>query len=131
MRLKLKRASGEFGGSIWPIGPMRVTIYSMESESQRRQVAREAKAIVALAFRNGPIENIHAGRPCPTCSGQAGYSRITDAEMKGIMGNAVNTLYALLLLKSSDPDKYESKIRFGERYTANWDEPTMPEVQKD
>jgi hypothetical protein len=34
------------------------------------------------------------------------------------------------LLKSSDPDKYESKIRFGERYTANWDEPTMPEVQR-
>ena len=110
---------------------MRVTIYSMENESQRRQVAREAKSIVALAFRNGPIENIHAGRPCPTCSGQAGYSRITDAEMKGIMRNAVNRLYALLLLKSSDPDKYESKIRFGERYTANWDEPTMPEVQKD
>ena len=110
---------------------MRVRIYSMENESQRRQVAREAKAIVALAFRNGPIENIHAGRPCPTCSGQAGYSRITDAEMKGIMRNAVNRLYALLLLKSSDPDKYESKIRFGERYTANWDEPTMPENQKD
>ena len=107
---------------------MRVRIYSMENESQRRQVAREAKSIVALAFRNGPIENIHAGRPCPTCSGQAGYSRITDAEMKGIMRNAVNRLYALLLLKSSDPDKYESKIRFGERYTANWDEPTMPEV---
>ena len=110
---------------------MRVRIYSMENESHRRQVAREAKAIVALAFRNGPIENIHAGRPCPTCSGQAGYSRITDAEMKGIMRNAVNRLYALLLLKSSDPDKYESKIRFGERYTANWDEPTMPENQKD
>ena len=109
---------------------MRVRIYSMENESKRRQVAREAKAIVALAFRNGPIENIHAGRPCPTCSGQAGYSRITDAEMKGIMRNAVNRLYALLLLKSSDPEKYESKIRFGERYTANWDEPTMPEGQK-
>ena len=110
---------------------MRVRIYSMENESHRRQVAREAKAIVALAFRNGPIEDIHAGRPCPTCSGQAGYSRITDAEMKTIMRNAVNRLYALLLLKSSDPDKYESKIRFGERYATNWDEPTMPEVQKD
>ena|SRR5579871_5664655 len=110
---------------------MSVRIYSMENESQPRQVAKEAKAIVALAFRNGPIEDIHAGRPCPTCSGQTGYSRITDAEMKAIMRNAVNKLYALLLLKSSDPDKYESKIRFGERYTANWDEPTMPEVQKD
>ena len=42
-----------------------------------------------------------------TCSGQAGYSRITDAEMKAIMRSAVNKVYALLLLKSSDPDKYE------------------------
>jgi len=109
---------------------MRVTIDSVESESHRRQVAREAKAIVALAFRNGPIENIHAGKPCPTCSDQAGYSRITDEEMKAVMKNAVNKLYALLLLKSSDPDKYESEIRFGERYTANWDEPVMPEGQK-
>ena len=109
---------------------MRVTIYSMESESHRRQAAREAKAIVALAFRNGPIENIHAGSPCPACSGQAGYSRITDVEMKAIMRNAVNKLYALLLLKSSNHDKYESEIRFSERYTANWDEPTTPEGQK-
>lgn len=46
------------------------------------------------------------------------------------MKNAVTKLYALLSLKSSDPDKYESEIRFGERYTANWDEPTMPEGLK-
>jgi hypothetical protein len=32
-------------------------------------VAREAKALVALAFRNGPIEDIHAGKFCPTCHG--------------------------------------------------------------
>jgi hypothetical protein len=32
-------------------------------------VAREAKALVALAFRNGPIEDIHAGKLCPTCHG--------------------------------------------------------------
>ena len=102
----------------------------MNTDFDRQQLAREAKAIVALAFRNGPIENIHAGRPCPTCTGQAGYSRITDAEMKAIMRSAVNKVYALLLLKSSDPDKYESKIRFGERYTANWDEPMTPEGQK-
>jgi hypothetical protein len=62
----------------------------MESESHRRQIARKAKAIVALAFRNGAIENIHAGRLCPTCSGQAGYFRITDVEMKAIIRDAVN-----------------------------------------
>jgi hypothetical protein len=54
----------------------------MNADFHRRQLAREAKAIVAVAFRNGPIEDIHAGGPCPTCTGQAGYSRITDAESK-------------------------------------------------
>ncbi len=29
------------------------------------RLAREAKAIVTLAFGNGPIEDIHAGRSCP------------------------------------------------------------------
>jgi len=40
----------------------------MSIDFERRQIAREAKAIVALAFRNGPIEQIHAGRSCPTCA---------------------------------------------------------------
>ena len=29
-------------------------------------LALEAKMIVALEFRNGPIEDLHAGKPCPT-----------------------------------------------------------------
>ena len=98
----------------------------MSIDFERRRIAREAKAIVALAFRNGPIEQIHAGRSCPTCAGRAGFSRITDDEMKAIMKNAVNRLYQLLVLKEEDPDEYESKIQFGERYTTRWDEPEMP-----
>lgn len=101
----------------------------MSIDFERRQTAREAKAIVALAFRNGPIEQIHAGRSCPTCAGRAGFSRITDDEMKAIMKNAVNHLYELLVLKHEDPVEYESKIQFGERYTARWDEPEMPRKQ--
>jgi hypothetical protein len=31
-------------------------------------LAAEVKALVALAFRNGPIEDLHAGRPCAVCS---------------------------------------------------------------
>ena len=38
------------------------------------ELAREAKALVALAFRNGSIEDLHAGRSCPTCSGNADIS---------------------------------------------------------
>jgi hypothetical protein len=41
----------------------------MNTKSNRDQLAREAKAIVALAFRNGPIEDVHAGKICPTCEG--------------------------------------------------------------
>jgi hypothetical protein len=78
---------------------------------------------VALAFRNGPIEDIHSGKACPTCSGQAGYSRITDEEMKQIMQNAVSRVYSLLRLKARDPAEYERQIAFGARYTSNWDDP--------
>jgi hypothetical protein len=99
----------------------------MNNKSNREQLAREAKAIVALAFRNGPIEDFHAGRVCPTCQGQAGFSRISDADMKRIMKNAVDHVYALLCLKDENPAEYESRITFGERYTAHWDEPSPVE----
>jgi hypothetical protein len=29
------------------------------------ELAQEAKALVVLAFRNGPSEDMHAGSPCP------------------------------------------------------------------
>ena len=98
----------------------------MKGDFSSQQIAREAKAIVALAFRNGPIEQVHAGKPCPTCAGHPGFSRITDDEMKAIMQNAVDHVYALLALKTDDPAGYERQIRFGERYAANWDDPKMP-----
>jgi hypothetical protein len=93
------------------------------TDSDQRSLIREAKAIVALAFRNGPIENLHAGGPCPTCAGKTGYSRISDAEMKLIMKNAVNRVYGLLRLKAIDRDAYEREIVLGERYTLKWDDP--------
>ena len=48
-------------------------------------LAMEAKAIVALAFRNGPIEDLHAGKPCAVCSGKPEVSHISDHEMKVLM----------------------------------------------
>jgi hypothetical protein len=98
----------------------------MTDNPEHRQLAREAKAIVALAFRNGPIEDIHAGKTCPACDGQSGFSRITDAEMKLIMKSAVNRVYTLLRLKAADADGYEKEIAFGDRYTARWDDPDEP-----
>src|SRR5581483_10968387 len=90
------------------------------------RLAREAKSIVALAFRNGPIEDVHAGKLCPTCHGHSAFNHITDSEMKTIMKNAVDRVYALLCLKAENPAEYESQIQFGECYTARWDNPVIP-----
>ena len=95
----------------------------MTTEPQQRDLVREAKAIVALAFRNGPIEDLHAGKPCPACEGRTGYSRISDTEMKVVMKNAVNQVYRLLRLKADDPEGYERQIAYGERCTLSWDDP--------
>src|ERR1041385_1309844 len=95
----------------------------IDTTSQSQQTAHEAKALVALSFRNGPIEDLHAGRTCPRCAGQLGYSRISDAEMKAVMKSAVDQLYRLLCLKTEDPRMYESEIRRGTAYTTAWDEP--------
>jgi hypothetical protein len=95
----------------------------MTPQSDQSDLMREAKAIVVLAFRNGPIEDMHAGKTCPTCNGKTGYSRISDDEMKLIMKNAVNRLYRLLRLKVDDPDTYAQQIAYGERCTLSWDDP--------
>ena len=51
------------------------------------RLAKEAKSIVAQCFRNGPIEDLHAGIKCPTCSGDEKYSHITQREMKRIIAH--------------------------------------------
>ena len=88
-------------------------------------IALEAKMIVVLAFRNGPIEDVHAGAACPTCTGKAEISHITDAEMKGIMKTAVNRVFTLLTLKKSNLERYAELIVFGEQHTNRWDEPEI------
>jgi hypothetical protein len=86
-------------------------------------LALEARMIVALAFRNGPIEDLHAGKTCPTCSADGAYSRISDEEMKGIMKAAVNTVYSLLRKKENDSEAYAKSLALGARYTQHWDDP--------
>ena len=89
------------------------------------ELAAEAKAIVALAFRNGPIEDIHAGKPCPTCSRDASYSRISEAEMKLIMKNAVDRVYSLLWMKQNKPMPYAASLELSRRYSTKWDDPVL------
>jgi hypothetical protein len=91
------------------------------------ELAAEAKALVALAFRNGPIEDLHAGRPCAVCSGDREISHITDEEMKAIMKSAVDAIYRLLWLRDSDPLTYNEKLALGRRFTMHWDDPELKE----
>jgi hypothetical protein len=88
-------------------------------------LAIEAKAITALAFRNSPIEDIHAGKPCATCGGKPEFSHISDDEMKRIMKAAVNAMYRLLWQRDHDPEAYMKSLTLGERYTLRWDDPEI------
>ncbi len=74
------------------------------------EIAAEAKALVALAFRNGPIEDLHAGKLCPTCGDRPEFSHISDDEIRTVM---------------YDPEKYQRNVAFGQRYTKNWDDPEL------
>jgi hypothetical protein len=89
------------------------------------EIAAEAKALVALAFRNGPIEDLHGGKLCPTCSDQPEFSHISAEEMKTIMKSAVDTVYRLLWEREYDPEKYQRNVAFGLRYTTDWDDPEL------
>jgi hypothetical protein len=91
------------------------------------ELAVEAKALVALAFRNGPIEGLHAGRPCAVCNANREISHITDEEMKAIMKSAVDAIYRLLWLRNSDPAAYKEKLELGRRFTLDWDDPELKE----
>jgi hypothetical protein len=71
----------------------------------------EANALTCCAFRNGPIEDLHAGKYSALLE-QPGLSRITDAEMKTIMIAASAKLAELLAMKESNPDKYWDLIAF-------------------
>ena len=86
-------------------------------------LALEAKVFTALAFRNGLIEDLHAGRICPTCSGKPEYSHITDPEMKAMKMAAVNAIYRLLWQRENDPAAYVRSLELGQRYVQKWVDP--------
>lgn len=88
-------------------------------------LAREAKALVVLAFRNGPLEDLHAGELCPACAGRREVSHISEAEMKRMMKRAVDSLYRLLWQRDHDPDAYRHAVAFGARQTVTWDDPEI------
>ena len=80
----------------------------------------EAKALVACALRNGPIERLHAGKYSELVE-NPDLSRITDAEMKELMINASETLAHLLTMREKEPAEYLRKMkRMCLDYCTNW-----------
>jgi hypothetical protein len=80
----------------------------------------EANALTAFAFRNGFLEDLHAGKPLPTAQ-QSGFSRISDEEMRRLMIEASGKLARLLKMKQQDPQKYEAFIRqYNKNYCRSW-----------
>lgn len=83
-------------------------------------VRDEANALTAYAFRNGPLENLHAGKASPLTDDPA-LSRITDDEMKNLMINASEHLAKMLALRDRDPDQYRRFVKaYGMRYCRSW-----------
>jgi hypothetical protein len=93
-------------------------------------LAAETKAMVALAFRNGLIEVLRAGKPCAACAGSQEISHIFDEEMKAIMKSAVDTLYRLLWQRENDPTAYLEVLQFVERNTLDWDDPEIEQPRR-
>lgn len=76
---------------------------------ETREIA--AKAIVAFAIRNGPIEDIHAS------------GRLTQAEIKAIMKHAVDHVYAVLD-HLNDELMADWMVWYSTVYARDWDAPT-------
>ena len=81
----------------------------------------EANAVVAWALRNGPLENLHAGKQSKLLRDDS-LSRITDAEMKELILHACERVEALLRLKESDPKKYDAMVKgYNILYCGEWE----------
>jgi hypothetical protein len=84
-------------------------------------VRDEANAIVAYAFRNGPLEDLHAGRWSELLNDPS-LSRITDQEMKQLMRFACEHVERILRLKASNPQEYDLFVKsYNFRYCRQWD----------
>lgn len=84
-------------------------------------IREEANALTCCAFRNGYIEELHAGKRSELLENPE-LSRITDDEMKKLMIGASAKLAELLAMKATDPEKYWNLIKhFNVAYCGKWE----------
>ena len=80
----------------------------------------QANVITLLAFRNGPIEDLHAGQYSALLE-DPDLSRITDEEMKTIMIAASTKLAELLAMRDSNPEAFAQTLSVNWRQVRNWE----------
>ena|ERR1043166_1024221 len=81
----------------------------------------EANAITCCAFRNGFLEELHAGKSSELLNDPQ-LSRITDTEIKRLMIESSEVVAELLEMKDENPEKYWKLIaRFNEVYCRQWE----------
>jgi hypothetical protein len=81
----------------------------------------EANAIIAMSVRNGPIENLHAGKHSPLLEDET-LSRLTDADIKTIMLYATKMVTFMLWLRDEAPEVYRRYVQvYGSRYCRMWE----------
>ena len=81
----------------------------------------EANAITAFAFRNGFLEDLHAGEHSKILENDK-YSRITQEEMKKLMIESSAMIERILIMKKYRPTEYGVFIRdYGRKFCGEWD----------
>jgi hypothetical protein len=103
--------------------------------------AELAKTLTAMCVRNAEIENIHAGKPIVSKTGDYSdvkiidaegneftwpeVSRISDDEMKVLMKGIVNRLYTFMM--QGDDPRFDKNMNYHKRFTRMWDDPEIDE----
>ena len=104
-----------------------------------KQCAELAKTLTAMCVRNAEIENIHAGKPLVSKTGDYSdvkiidaegnefawpdVSHISDEEMKILMKGIVNRLYTFFM--QGDDPRFDKNMDYHKRFTRLWDEPEI------
>ena len=109
-----KYGSYEFIKGLVMVGDMLKIYEKLDIKNTILPLSLEVKGLVAMSFRNGPIEDIHAD------------GRISQEEMKKIMKYAVNELYFLLRLREVCPEYY--KVYILPLFPGHWDDPVTKEL---
>ena len=80
----------------------------------------EANAIVAFAFRMGPIESLHQGQFSSLLENPE-LSRLTDAELKTLMDFARERVATLLRVKDNPAEYVRFILMYNAQYCQKWE----------